>query len=46
VRRIGTSIPSVPRLVVSTLGLRAAVMGAITIVLHQTSDFYVVHKLS
>jgi glucokinase-like ROK family protein len=39
-------IPTLPRLVVSSLGLRAGVMGAITNVLHNTSNFYVVHKLS
>ncbi len=31
---------------VSNLGLRATVMGAIVTVLHNTSNFYVVHKLS
>jgi len=36
----------VPKLVVSNLGLRATVMGAIVTVLHNTSNFYVVHKLS
>jgi glucokinase-like ROK family protein len=44
--RIDGVIPTPPRLVVSDLGLRAGVMGAITNVLHSTSDFYVVHKLS
>jgi glucokinase-like ROK family protein len=44
--RIDGVIPTPPRLVVSELGLRAGVMGAITNVLHSTSDFYVVHKLS
>lgn len=39
-------IPNPPKLVVSSLGLRATVMGAITNVLHNTSNFYVVHKLS
>jgi hypothetical protein len=33
-------------LVASTLGRRAAVMGAITNVLHNTDEFYIVHKLS
>jgi hypothetical protein len=32
--------------VISKLGLRAGVMGAIANVLHNTSNFYVVHKLS
>ncbi|RPI32508.1 MAG: ROK family transcriptional regulator [Chloroflexota bacterium] len=45
-RRIKDAIPTPPRLVVSNLGLRATVMGAITNVLHNTSNFYVVHKLS
>jgi len=45
-KRIKGSIPNLPRLVVSNLGLRAGVMGAITNVLHNTSNFYVVHKLS
>lgn len=45
-RRIDGIIPNPPKLVVSNLGLRATVMGAITNVLHNTSNFYVVHKLS
>jgi glucokinase-like ROK family protein len=45
-RRIGGTIPALPRLVMSNLGMRAVVMGAITNVLHNTSNFYVVHKLS
>jgi predicted NBD/HSP70 family sugar kinase len=45
-RRIDGTIPMQPRLVTSSLGMRAAVMGAITNVLHNTSNFYVVHKLS
>jgi glucokinase len=44
--RISSAIPNPPRLVVSDLGLKATVMGAITNVLHNTSNFYVVHKLS
>jgi glucokinase len=40
------TIPSLPRLEVSNLGLQATVMGAIVTVLHNTSNFYVVHKLS
>ncbi len=44
--RMEGTIPSLPKLVVSSLGLRAGVMGAITNVLHNTSNFYVVHKLS
>jgi len=45
-QRITGVIPNPPKLVVSSLGLRATVMGAITNVLHNTSNFYVVHKLS
>ncbi len=44
--RMAGAIPMLPRLVVSNLGLRAGVMGAITNVLHNTANFYVVHKLS
>ncbi len=45
-QRIHGTIPTPPKLVASSLGLRAGVMGAITNVLHNTSNFYVVHKLS
>ena len=45
-RRINGTIPTLPRLVVSTLGSRAAAMGAIVNVLHNTADFYLVRKLS
>jgi len=45
-QRLTGCIPIPPRLEVSNLGLRAGVMGAITNVLHNTSNFYVVHKLS
>ena len=45
-KRVKETIPSLPRLEVSNLGLRATVMGAIVTVLHNTSNFYVVHKLS
>ena len=45
-QRIEGTIPILPRLVVSSLGLRAGVMGAIINVLHNTSNFYIVHKLS
>jgi glucokinase len=44
--RMNGAIPNPPKLVVSDLGLQATVMGAITNVLHNTSNFYVVHKLS
>jgi len=45
-QRLEGAVPTLPRLVISKLGLRAGVMGAITNVLHNTSNFYVVHKLS
>jgi glucokinase-like ROK family protein len=45
-RRINGMIPAPPKLVISDLGLRGAVMGAITNVLHNTGNFYIVHKLS
>jgi glucokinase-like ROK family protein len=45
-RRIEGTIPILPRLVVSTLERRAVVMGAIANVLHNTSDFFMVRKLS
>jgi predicted NBD/HSP70 family sugar kinase len=45
-QRMKDAIPALPRLVVSNLGLRAGVMGAITNVLHNTSDFYQVRILS
>ncbi len=45
-QRIDGAVPAPPRLVVSTLGSRAAVMGAITNVLHNTANFYVVHRLT
>jgi predicted NBD/HSP70 family sugar kinase len=44
--RINGSIPNLPTLVPSSLGLRSTVMGAITNVLHNTSNFYLVQKLS
>jgi predicted NBD/HSP70 family sugar kinase len=39
------SIPSVPKLIASPLGRRAAVMGAIMLVLNATSDHFVVKRL-
>lgn len=45
-QRIRGALPVQPRLVVSSLGSLAVVMGAITNVLHNTADFYVVQKLS
>jgi predicted NBD/HSP70 family sugar kinase len=44
--RIMGTIPVLPRLSASELGRRAAVMGAITNVLHNTSDFYWLKKIS
>ncbi len=44
--RMEGALPTLPRLVISTLGLKAGVMGAIANVLHNTANFYVVHKLS
>jgi glucokinase len=45
-RRVAGTMPSPPRLEISDLGLRATVMGAIVTVLHNTSNFYVVHRLT
>jgi len=44
--RLQGVIPVLPELVASGLGLRATVLGAVVTVLHNTSNFYVVHKLS
>jgi hypothetical protein len=44
--RIDGVIPLNPKLVVSTLGHRAAAMGAIAEILYNTSDFYQVRKLA
>jgi predicted NBD/HSP70 family sugar kinase len=45
-KRVQGTIPSLPRLEASNLGLQSTVMGAVVTVLHNTSNFYVVHKLS
>jgi glucokinase len=45
-RRLEGVIPTPPKLLVSSLGLRAAAMGAIANVLHNTDNYYVVYKLS
>ncbi len=45
-KRLEGMIPTLPQVVVSPLGRRAAVMGAIVNVLHNTEDFYLVRKLS
>lgn len=44
--RINGAIPNAPRMTVSSLGLQAVTMGAITHVLHNTSNFYRIQKLS
>jgi predicted NBD/HSP70 family sugar kinase len=43
-KRLDGAIPIVPRLEVSRLGFRAAVMGAIIQILRITSDYYIVTK--
>jgi len=45
-QRIDGAIPFCPKLVVSKLGHRAAVMGAIIEILYNTADFYMVRKLT
>jgi glucokinase len=44
-QRIQGLIQHVPRIEVSTLGAKATVMGAISLVLHLTKDYYVVRRL-
>lgn len=44
--RIERAIPTPPQIVVSSLGLRAAAMGAVTNILHNTDNYYVVYKIS
>jgi len=44
--RIDGVIQHVPRLEVSTLGSQATVMGAISLILHLTKDYYVVRRLN
>jgi len=44
--RLQKVIPIVPRVEASTLGYQATVMGAIVNLLHHTSDFYVVRKMT
>jgi glucokinase len=43
--RIQNILPKVPTLKISTLGRRAAVMGAIAQIVHTTSDYFVARKL-
>lgn len=45
-KRIETTIPTQPKIVISNLGLRAAAMGAVTNVLHNTENYYIVYKIS
>lgn len=44
--RLKNAIPTPPRIVVSGLGLRAAALGAVTNVLHNTENYYIVYKIS
>jgi glucokinase len=44
--RLERALPVAPHLVASSLGYRATVMGSIIHLLHSTSDFYIVRKLS
>lgn len=44
-RRIEGGVPFVPRLVASSLGRRAAAMGAIMLVLNATGEYFVVKRL-
>ncbi len=44
--RIRGAVPIEPKLVASSLGRKAAVMGSITNVLHNTDEFLIVHKLT
>jgi glucokinase len=43
--RIQNILPQMPTLKVSTLGRRAAVMGAIAQIVHATSDYFVARKM-
>jgi len=44
-KRLDGVVPFAPRLVASPLGRRAAVMGAIMLVLHATTEYFVVSRL-
>jgi glucokinase len=44
-QRINGVIPHLPRIEASILGTRATVMGAITMTVHTTKDYYVVRRL-
>jgi hypothetical protein len=43
--RLEGTVPFVPRLVASSLGRRAAAMGAIMLVLNATTEYFVVKRL-
>jgi len=45
IENLKDTLPNLPRIEASTLGHRAAVMGAIAITVHHSSDYYVVKKL-
>jgi glucokinase len=45
-KRLKGVIPNVPKIVPSPLGRKAAVMGAIVLVLQETNEYYVLKKLS
>ncbi len=45
-KRLEGTVPFMPRLVVSSLGPRAAVMGAILLVLNETTEHVIVHHYS
>jgi predicted NBD/HSP70 family sugar kinase len=45
-RDMGKCIPNTPNLVISDLGRKAVVLGAVTNILHNTSNYFVVRKLS
>jgi len=45
-QRIDGLLPNQPKIVASQLGYRATVLGAVVNVLHNTGDFYTLHKLS
>ena len=44
--RLAGALPIQPRLVASQLGYQATVLGTIANLLYQTSDFYILRKIS
>jgi glucokinase len=46
IRLLKNRIPRIPPIMASTLGYRATVLGGMINLLHNVSDFYIVHKLS